>query len=221
MDFKSEFQQTAAEEGSFKLIEVGEYEAEIVDCKLDLTKEPNRLTFVYQITDGEYQGHKLFGNYQLEGRGIGFLKKDLTTLGLDFSEVGSPEDIASLVWDAMPTAVVIYVAQKEWQGKMYNNVYLNDLLPDSAHTVATSTTKGPTNQKEADRQAKIAKDKVDHKHAEKDRGGPGRVGGNKAAQQTQRKPINKAPQTRKPAPRMGKHSADGEPDFGDDSEIPF
>lgn len=127
-EFQSMFQETAPEEaGGFALIEPGTYEAELADCKLDMTKSPERLTVEYHITDGEYQGRKLWSNYNLEGRGIGFLKKDLGILGLDYSNIGSPEDIATLFWDAMPIPVVVYVAQKEWQGKMYNNTYLNGI----------------------------------------------------------------------------------------------
>ncbi len=149
-EFKSMFQETAAEEGGFALIEPGEYEAKLMDCKLDLTKSPARLTVVYELTEEPNQGKKLFGNYQLEGRGIGFLKKDLQTLGMDFSQVGSPEDIASLFWDNMPLPVVVFVNQKEWNGKTYNNVYLNSILDKPAvHTAA----KAPMNQKEATRQA--------------------------------------------------------------------
>ena len=133
-DFKNEWQQAAPEEGSgFTLLEQGEYEAELSDVKLDLTKEPHRLTAVYVVTDERYPGRKLFGNYQLSGRGLGFLKKDLVTLGLDFSKVGSAEDVAALFWDILPAQVIVFVNQKEWQGKTYNNVYLNSLMQAPAH----------------------------------------------------------------------------------------
>jgi hypothetical protein len=148
-EFKSMFQETAPESGGFSLIETGEYEAELIDCQVDLTKEPVRLSCIYQITEGVNEGRKLFGNYQLEGRGIGFLKKDLSTLGLDYSQVGSPEDIATLIWDNMPMPVIIYVAQKEWQGKMYNNVYLNELIDRPAaldKTVSKPATAQPPRQ---------------------------------------------------------------------------
>ncbi len=136
-EFKSMFQETVAEEsGGFSLIETGEYEAELTDCKLDMTKDVARLSLVYTITQDPYVGRKQFGNYQLEGRGIGFLKKDLATLGLDYSQIGSPEDIATLIWDAMPVNVVIFVNQKEWQGKIYNNAYLNSVADVPAHKTA-------------------------------------------------------------------------------------
>lgn len=209
MDFSKEFKDTPAEEsGGFSLIDTGTYEAEIVDCKLDITKEPARLTFVYQITgDPNYAGRKLFGNYQMAGRGIGFLKKDLTTLGLNFAEVGSPEDIASLVWDAMPLQVVIYVAQKEWQGKMYNNTYLNELLDAPAATAPT-----PLNQKEQNR--------LDAKAAS-----PGTVMGKVAPQATQApkqapKPAAKAPA--KPPPKKSPADFGPEPAFGaDEDAVPW
>lgn len=197
MDFKSMFQETAPEEaGGFALIDVGTYEAELADCKLDMTKSPERLTIEYHITDGEYQGRKLWGNYNLEGRGIGFLKKDLGILGLDSSEVGSPEDIATLIWDAMPVPVVIYVAQKEWQGKMYNNVYLNGISDPPA-----ATAPAPTNQKEATRRAQMTTGKTAPQPTGKTANG-----------KTQPRPATK------PAPKRGKIS---EPEFDDNDEIPF
>ncbi len=191
-DFKGMFSETPAAEGGFALIDQGEYEAELVDCKLDITKDPGRLTIVYQITQEPYVGRKLFGNYQMAGQGIGFLKKDLTTLGIDFSEVGSPEDIAQLIWDAMPMPVIIFVNQKEYQGKTYNNVYLN-----SVNDVPAALSKpSPTNQKEQDRRAKVNA---------------------KPATKPTAKPAQK-PTGKRPPPKVQRD----EPDFGDDnSEVPF
>lgn len=147
-NFKDAFQNQEEESGGFGLIDQGEYEAEISDVQLDMTKEPNRVTIEYTLTD-EYAGRKVWGNYNLEGRGIGFLKKDLKTLGLDYSEIDSPESILDLLATAMNYPVIVFINQKEWQGKTYNNVYLN-ALNDAPAAVSTPT---PLNQKAAERQA--------------------------------------------------------------------
>lgn len=141
MDFKSAFKDTPAAAG-FSLLDEGEYDAEISEAKLDMSKTPARLSIVYDIINHErFEGRKVFGNYNLAGEGIGYLKKDLDTLGLSYADVGSEEDIAELFWDNLPMQVVIFVNQKEWQGKTYNNVYLNDVIPDSAAHVAAQTTR--------------------------------------------------------------------------------
>lgn len=134
-DFKSMFQETAAAEGGgFALIEQGTYEAELTEAKLDLQRSPAQISMVYQITQEPYVGRKLWSNYNLNGQGIAYLKKDLDTLGLNYGEVGSPEDIVSLIWDKLPFGVEIFVNQKDAvNGKTYNNTYLNGVIDIPAH----------------------------------------------------------------------------------------
>lgn len=134
-DFKALFHETApAEKGGFALIDQGEYDAELTEAKLDLEREPAQISLVYQITEEPYVGRKLFSNYNLSGQGIGYLKKDLEILGLNYESVGSPEDIVQLIWDALPFQVRIFVNQKEASnGKVYNNTYLNEVVDRPAH----------------------------------------------------------------------------------------
>lgn len=150
MSFKDAFQSQEAETG-FAPIDEGTYEAEISDAQLDMTKEPNRVTIEYTITGEAFNGRKLWSNYNLEGRGIGFLKKDMQTLGLDYSNIDSPESILDLLSEALEYPVVIYVKQNQGNdGKTYCNAYLNERLDAPA---ATAPNPAPTNQKEADRRA--------------------------------------------------------------------
>ncbi len=206
-DFKNMF-QAAPEETGFALIDEGTYEAEIVDCKLDLTKEPNHLTVVYQITNDErYQNNKIFGNYHLEGRGIGFLKKDMATLGFDYENVGSPEDLADLFWNNMPIPVVIYMKHKEYNGKTYANVYLNDRLD-----IPGALDNDQTGQREAERQAKVAAQAA--KPAT--RPAPAPAPAIRQAAKPAAKPTGKPPMKGKPPQKKS-----GEPSFADGDEIPF
>lgn len=127
-DFKSLFDSTPAEETTgYSLLPEGTYDAELSDCKLDMTREPMQLSFVYDITEGEFRGRKLFSNYRLEGRGLGFLKKDLKQLSIDYSTVSKVEDLAAIVWERLPMKCEVFVNQKEYNGKVYNNTYLNGL----------------------------------------------------------------------------------------------
>lgn len=208
-EFKSLFQETApAENQGFALVDVGTYEAELTECKLDMQKEPPRLSIWAQITNDErYEGKKLFINYQMGGQGISYLKKDLETLGLDYSDVGSPEDVAQIFFDNLPLQVVVYVSQKEYQGKMYNNTYINELIDMPAHhtpaqragpgpgkTYADPKAPGNTQPKTTPTTAKAAP-----KTAAKPTG--------KTQNQTSRKPP-----TRQPEP---------EPNFDDSNDTPF
>ena len=206
-DFQTMFQNTEAEEsggGSYGLIEKGTYEAEITDVQLDLNKEPARLTLEYTITQEPYVGRKGWSNYNLEGRGIGFLKKDMNTLGLDYSDITSPEDIMELVANSIGQQVVVYVGQKEWQGKMYNNFYLNELLDAPA-----ATAPAPLNEKEQARREQLPPKSPPQQT---------KAPQNSAPQKTGQKPAPKG----KPAPvsAKGKMSAKGKTAKGGSADIP-
>lgn len=200
MDFKSEFQNTETESG-FSLIESGEYEAELTNCTLDTTKEPNRFTIEVTITSEPYAGRKGWLNYNLEGRGIGFLKKDLTTLGLDHTTIDSPESIVDLVGACLNASIVVFVNQKPYNGKTYNNFYLNALtdIPAALDNKPAATVKpSPTNAKEAERQAAM-KDK-------------------KAGNTTTTKPMAAKG---KPAAKKPPVTSGAEPNFEESDEVPW
>jgi sporulation protein YlmC with PRC-barrel domain len=145
-DFLKAFNDTPAEESTgFSLLPEGTYTATLGDCKLDMTKEPMQLSFVYDITEGEFRGRKLFSNYRLEGRGLGFLKKDLKQLSIDYSNVAKVEDLAAIVWERLPMKCEVYVNQKEYNGKVYNNTYLNALLTGSPITAPAAASAKPKN----------------------------------------------------------------------------
>lgn len=126
MSFQDEFQKMEVEStGGFELLPEGEYEAMIADSSVDLTSTPAKLSVTYKIVEGEFKNRKVWGNYRLEGRGLGFLKKDMKILGIDYSKVKTEQDIAKLMFGHVGQGVTIYVNQKEWNGKTYNNTYLN------------------------------------------------------------------------------------------------
>lgn len=125
MSFADEFNNTPeAESKGFSLLPEGNYQGQIDNCTLDMTKAIPKITIVYKLL-GEYAGRKLFGNYNLQGQGLGILKKDLKQLGLDYSAVTKPEDLVQLVWSAVNTKVDLYIKHREYSGKTYESVYLN------------------------------------------------------------------------------------------------
>jgi Protein of unknown function (DUF669) len=137
MSFLEEFKKIEAESsGGFELIPEGTYSAVIDNSTVDLTKSPARLSVKYKIVDGEFKNRVLFSNYNMEGKGLGFLKKDMKTLGIDYSNVQSEQDVAKLMFGMVGAGVEVYVNQREWNGKKYNGTYLNNLSDGTADTGA-------------------------------------------------------------------------------------
>lgn len=128
MDFKDLFKSEPEAEGKgFKTIPEGSYSAIIDSVSIDLTKTPHRISVTYVVLDSEFKGNKLFANYSLQGQGIGFLKKDLKALGLDYSNISKPEDLCTLLNSKVGIACAIFVKPREYNGKIYNGVYLNGI----------------------------------------------------------------------------------------------
>jgi hypothetical protein len=121
-DFKSADEPAS---NDFEIVAEGDYVAQMTDVKIDATKTPARLSITLEITSGDFKNRKMWLNYNLQGQGLGFLKKDLKTLGIDYSNVKKEEDLASIIWDASPVFVEMAVVHKEWKGKMYANAYVN------------------------------------------------------------------------------------------------
>jgi len=119
-----------AEEREFESIPNGEYEAVITNGNLKAPKDgkPALLCFEYEIINGKFKGRKLFQNSQLTEKGAPFIKKDLATLG--HHDVKG-QDLPDILQNCIGKEVVVYCKNKEYQGKNYTNVYLNELLtPD-------------------------------------------------------------------------------------------
>jgi sporulation protein YlmC with PRC-barrel domain len=114
--------------GNYDPLPEGNYIAELADCQLDLTKSPVEIKLVYQVASGDFKARKLFVNYRMDGKSLGFLKKDLTSLGVDYKSVEKVEDLANLIWEKLQTKVELYVNQREYKGKTYNNAYLNGVI---------------------------------------------------------------------------------------------
>lgn len=126
MGFLDEFKGALIEGNQeFDLIPNGEYEAIIDNTSLDISKTPARLSLTYKIVTGEFKNRKVWSNYTMQGRGLGFLKKDMKTLGLDYSGVSKEEDVAKLMFSQVGRGVEIFIKQSEYNGKTYNNAYLN------------------------------------------------------------------------------------------------
>jgi hypothetical protein len=127
MSFLDEWMKADDQASDFDLIPEGKHVVEAVEFKLDITKEPARATMVYSF-GGDLAGRRLWANYQLKGQGLGIMKRDLKTLGVDISTIKSVEDMANKVWAVLPLRVEITVKHNESKGKTYANGYLNKVL---------------------------------------------------------------------------------------------
>lgn len=127
-DFMNEWTSNeGVEQKEFSTIPEGEYVVQVDNCTIDMTKTPNRFAIVYKIVGPTQANRKLFGNYNLAGQGIGILKKDLKILGLDYSAIKKPEQLVELVWTAVNKKVSANVRHREFNGRTYESVYLNDV----------------------------------------------------------------------------------------------
>lgn len=136
MSFMDEFLKAdEAKDGEFSLIPEGEYNAQVTDVKIDMTKDPSRLSVTMEITAGEHKSRKLWANYRLQGSGLGFLKKDLKTLGIDYSNVKKEEDLVSIIWDSSPIHVKVNVVHKMVGEKTFTNAYINERISADASDI--------------------------------------------------------------------------------------
>lgn len=126
MDFATEF-QSAKEEvgGTFEVVPEGDYVALVDNVTIDMTKKPARVSLIYTIVGGDQDKRKLFSNYNLEGRGLGFLKKDMKQLGCDYSNIKRPEDLVTSIKTAIGRACEVAVKHREYNNKTYASVWLN------------------------------------------------------------------------------------------------
>jgi len=121
----------------FEALPVGTYRAEIVEAILDLSGDVPIMTNEYVVTFGEYKGRKLWQRYYFNDiekpEHRQYFAKALSTLGVyKLLKDASPDthlDAAHYVHQfAMKLhgrQCEVYCSQKEYNGKIYNNTYLN------------------------------------------------------------------------------------------------
>lgn len=113
----------------------GEYSAVLDTYKIDESKEPARLSLTWKLaTDDDFDGRYVFSTYQLNEKGIPFLKKDLRTLGVDEPKANT---LTKTLTNLCGVEALVGVKQRPHEGKMYYNVFVNDLA-ERAATKSTS-----------------------------------------------------------------------------------
>lgn len=130
MDFKTEWGKTdmpEQKETEYKPFVEGKYTAELEEVKLDKTAAPAKLTFTFKILEGEYKNRKLWKNITLNEKSFPWLKQDLHRLKIDATPE-SEEDICIILNEkGVGATVSIFVKPRMFEGKQYENVYINGL----------------------------------------------------------------------------------------------
>ena len=128
--FLKEFDEVeASEEIEFKEIPKGDYVCKITNSNVDKTKSPWRVSFEYTIQDGDFSGRKVFGNYSVDKKSGGFLKKDLKTLGIDNVSALNLEACV-LKANRVENRLDCHIKPRVYNEKTYYNVYLNGFMED-------------------------------------------------------------------------------------------
>jgi len=115
----------------FQPIPGGDYCLRVSNYKLDQTGDPWRATFELSIVKGAYEGRKVFANYQVNEKGGPFLKKDMRLMGIT-EDINTENLLAQMTLAAQKSNLYQgHIKPREYNGKTYYNVYLNELWTDT------------------------------------------------------------------------------------------
>lgn len=110
----------------------GNYAAKVTDAALDLVSVPNKVKFEFTIASGEYLNRKVWKHYQLSPERVAWLKKDLTALAIDITDLKDEMVLGERLSSLMGSHVEIAIDPKpnpNDPAKPYNNCYINKPLP--------------------------------------------------------------------------------------------
>lgn len=112
----------ASDVQSFEQISGGTYEAKIAEVQaVKQGEKAQYVPVVFEITDGEHMGRKLWRNYTIEGPGLGFFIRDVNKiLGPGTLEAGEITEFDTD--DLLEAPCRIVVEEDEYNGEPTNNV---------------------------------------------------------------------------------------------------
>jgi hypothetical protein len=120
----------SVEQASFEVIPRGTYAATIASCEYGLSQNSGMPMWTTQleITEGEYEGRKLFNHISFSPKALPFTKKTLAAIAPELlSGPFNPETTAS---DMEGKAVRVKVSIEKYEGESRNRV--KDLLAPAA-----------------------------------------------------------------------------------------
>lgn len=87
-----------------------------------------KMTFA--ISDGEYEGRKLFRNFSAMPEALGYMKRALVALGAEAEEVSQDFDTDDILPDLVGNPCRIVVTKREYEGEEQNDI--RRVLPPEA-----------------------------------------------------------------------------------------
>ena len=112
----------------FKEVPEGTYNAVIENPAMDLTGDVPKVKLRFRINNTEYENSCVFKTYTLNKKGYDWLVKDFRKLNLDPAKFKTELEFGEKLSTLTDRLVEIYCTPKEYNGKMYTNVYLNKTL---------------------------------------------------------------------------------------------
>lgn len=133
------FDDVEEPENDFAPLEQGVYLGILDQVSLDLTQDPPRFSFQYNLIKGpcSCKNRKVWANFKLEGKAKYFLMQTVEKLGLEPSDFEKPEDLAAACHEKSGQDMLeLYVKRtpkKDKPGEYWYNPYINGLA-DGAPT---------------------------------------------------------------------------------------
>ena len=125
--FDDAFRQASVEEKKFEPVPDGKYVVEIEEVKVTRNKDGKEaIEWRFKIIGPKYGNRRLWRRTTLEGDGVRYAKADLYAAGLKLAKIS---DLQMHAHELIGRRLDISVRNKHDGGKVYSNVYINQLLP--------------------------------------------------------------------------------------------
>jgi len=125
--FDDAFAQAPVEENRFAPLPDGKYVVEVEEVKVTRSKDDKEaISWKFRIVGPKYANRRLWRLTVLEGDGVRHAKADLYTAGLKLTKLS---ELPRRVHELVGRRLEVTVRTKHERGKVFNNVYINHLLP--------------------------------------------------------------------------------------------
>lgn len=130
--FKDSFEEFKKNAPATGPVPEGNYVLKLDEVKCDMSSQPTRFSFIWVILRGiddeesGFAGRKIYAGYQLKEPSVAFFMQDLEKMGVNFDKYADAASLAGDLQDLAGTTAECYVKPREYNGKTYYNVYLNE-----------------------------------------------------------------------------------------------
>lgn len=85
------------------------------------TDDPT-VALTFRISDGEFEGRKMFRNYSMSRQALWAFKRALVRLGIDPSELDGDIDLDEIMPDLVGAECVLKIGHHMWEGEARNDI---------------------------------------------------------------------------------------------------